>query len=108
VPVKDFDPPQFWTEAIKDESGDSRDQFKRHARNFLDCIKSRKQPISDLASGHRVATICHLANISLRTHRGIVWDGQKEEIVGDAESAKMLLRPYRGSWDAELQRLLKG
>jgi predicted dehydrogenase len=108
VRVKDYDPPQYWTEAIKDESGDSRDQFKRHVRNFLDCIKSRKQPLADLDSGHRVATICHLANISLRSGRKIAWDAQKEAIAGDPEAAKMLLRPYRAPWDAELQRLLKG
>jgi predicted dehydrogenase len=100
-------PPQLWTEAIKDETGDPRDQFRRHVRDFLDCVKSRKQPVSDLESGNRVATVCHLANISLRLRRQVRWDASKETIVGDAEAAKMLERPYRAPWDAVLQGLLK-
>ena len=75
-------------------------------QNFLDCIRSGKQPRSDLESGHRVATACHLANISLRTGRKIVWDAQREEIVGDAEASRMLVRPYRAPWDAELASLI--
>ena len=74
-------------------------------RNFLDCVKSRKEPIADLESSHRVATACHLANISLRTGRKIFWDTDKEEIVGDQKAAGMLVRPYRQPWDAELRAL---
>jgi len=95
----------YWTESVKDESGDGRVQFKQHVRDFLDCIKSRRAPIADLESGHRVATVCHLANISLRVGRRIRWDADKEEILGDAEAARMLTRPYRSPWDAELKAL---
>src|SRR6266545_2050912 len=96
---------QFWTEPAKDTSGDWKSQYVQHVRNFLDCVKSRKEPNSDLESGHQVAAVCHLANISLRTGRKIRWDPEKEEIVGDAEAAKMLVRPYRKPWDAELRAL---
>jgi predicted dehydrogenase len=99
---------QFWTERLKDDSGEPMQDYVRHARNFLDCIKSRQQPLSDLESGHQVATACHLANISLRTGRKIVWDAQHEEIVGDPEAAKLLVRPYRAPWDAELRALRVG
>jgi predicted dehydrogenase len=96
---------EYWTRALQDSSGDARDQFKRHARNFLDCVKSRGQPVSDLESGHRVATVCHLANIALRLRRTLRWDADKETIVGDREAAQMLVRPYRAPWDAELKAL---
>jgi len=96
---------EYWTEPLKDESGDQRQQFREHVRNFLDCVKSRKQPLADPESGHRVATVCHLANISLRVGRKIRWDANKEDIVGDSEAAKMLVRPYRAQWDAELRGL---
>jgi len=104
-PVLEENGEQFWTDPAKDTSGDWKDQYVQHARNFLDCVKSRKQPNSDLESGHCVATACHLANISLRTGRKIRWDAEKEEIIGDAEAARMLARPYRGPWDAELRTL---
>jgi predicted dehydrogenase len=106
--VPDFNPPQFWCESIKDASGSSREQFTRHARNFLDCIRSRRQPVSDLESSHRVSAMCHLANIALRLGRSLRWDGAKQEIIGDAEANRMLERPYRAPWDAERQRLLRG
>jgi predicted dehydrogenase len=96
---------EYWTAPLEDKSGDARAQFKQHVRNFLDCIKSRQQPIADLESGHRVATACHLANISLRTGRKIRWDADKEEIVDDAAASRMLQRTYRSPWDRELRAL---
>ena len=92
--VKESGSPQFWTKAIVDKSGDGREQFKQHVRDFLDCVKSRQGPISDLESGHRVATACHLANLSLRLGRRIRWDADKETILDDPEAAKLLVRPY--------------
>jgi predicted dehydrogenase len=103
--VKESQPKQLWTEPITDETGDPQAQFRQHVRNFLDCVKSRQTPLSDLESGHRVVSACHLANISLRQGRMIRWDSSKEEIFGDAEASKMLVRPYRTPWDAELKAL---
>lgn len=97
--------PEPWTQAMK-EPGSSDEQFDLHARNFLDCIKSRERPVSDVEDGHRVAVTCHLANISLRTGRKIKWDPVKEEILGDREASAMLERPYRKPWDSVLKSLL--
>ncbi len=96
------------TEAIVDQSGDEYDQFRRHARGFLDAVRSRRDPISDLEGGHRVATACHLANLSLRLGRKLRWDADREAIEGDPEAEAMLERPYRAPWDAERAALLKG
>jgi predicted dehydrogenase len=96
---------QFWSEHQEDHSGEAMKDYVRHSRNFLDCVKTRGQPISDLESGHQVATACHLANISLRTGRKIVWDAEREQIVGDPAASAMLVRPYRQPWDAELRAL---
>jgi predicted dehydrogenase len=106
--VQEQGPPQFWTEPVKDESGKTDEQFRRHARNFLDCVRSRKDPVSDLESAHRVSTLCHLANISLRLRRQVRWDASKQTIVGDDDAARMLVRAYRAPWDSELKRLLGG
>jgi predicted dehydrogenase len=77
-----------------------------HARNFLDCIKSRLPPLADVEHGHRTATACHLANISLRLGRKVRWDAEKEEIIGDTEASAQLVRPYRKPWDDVLKNLL--
>jgi len=97
--------PGFWTEPVKDSQTSWAEQYVGHIRNFLDCVKSRQQPIADLESAHRVATACHLANISLRTGKKISWDADKEEIIGDPDASRMLVRPYRQPWDAELRAL---
>jgi predicted dehydrogenase len=94
-----------WTAAVRDESGDEYDQFRRHARDFLDCVKSRRGPASDLESSHRVATACHLANLALRLGRKLRWDAERETIVADPEAAQWLERPYRSPWDAVLKGL---
>jgi len=95
------------TAALEDRSGDEFDQFKRHARNFLDCVRSRRDPISDLESAHRVVTACHLANLSLRLGRKVRWDAARETIIGDAEADALLERPYRAPWDAQRDALLR-
>ena len=105
VGVPQRGPRKLRTERARDTSGDSRAQFKLHVRNFLDCIKSRREPISDLQSGHRVVTTLHLANISLRLGRQLRWDADKQQIIGDPQAAGMLVRPYRKPWDAELRSL---
>jgi len=88
------------------EPGSSDEQFDLHCRNFIDCIKSRQRPISDVEDEHHVNTACHLANISLRLGRKVRYDSEKEEIVGDREANAMLERPYRKPWDAVLKSLL--
>jgi predicted dehydrogenase len=98
-------PVEYWTESIEDKTGNSRDQLRLHVRNFLDCVKSRKEPISDLESAHRVATVAHLANLALRLKRTLRWDAEKEDVINDAEAARMLVRPYRAPWNRELKAL---
>jgi predicted dehydrogenase len=93
------------TEPVGDKSGDSDEQFRGHVRNFLDCIKSRQQPISTLESAHRTATTCHLANLSMRLKRQIHWDAAKETTIGAEEANTHLVRPYRAPWDRELAAL---
>ena len=97
--------PEPWTEALE-EGGSSAEQFNLHARNFLDCIKSRQRPIADVEDGHRTATACHLANISLRVGRKVRWDPDKEQIIDDPEASQRLYRPYRKPWDDVLRSLL--
>lgn len=95
--------PVPWTQAIKEAR--SNDLLAAHARNFLDCVKSRRKPIAPVEGGHQVATASHLANISLCLGRKIKWNLETEEIIGDAEASTWLERPYRAPWDRELRSL---
>jgi predicted dehydrogenase len=101
-------PEERWAASVLDQSGNPQQQLELHVRTFLDCVKSGKQPLSDLESAHRVATVCHLANHSLRLGRRLRWDAKKEEVIGDAEATRLLQRPYREPWDRELKSLKVG
>lgn len=97
--------PEPWTRAMK-EPGSSSEQFDLHVRNFLDSIKTRQTTAADIEDGHRTATACHLANISLRLGRKLQWDPEREEIKDDPEASKHLERSYRKPWDQVLRSLL--
>jgi predicted dehydrogenase len=70
----------------------------RHMRNFLDCVKSRQRPVSDVEIGHRSTSTAILGNIAYRTGRQLTWDREAETIVGDAEAAQLLDLAYRAPW----------
>jgi len=69
-----------------------------HEGNWLECIRTRRQPICPAEIGHRTATICHLNGIAERTGRPIKWDPAKEEIIGDAFASLWLDRPRRAPY----------
>jgi predicted dehydrogenase len=66
-----------------------------HARNFLDCVKSRKTPSCDVEYGHRCTTAAHVANIAHRTKSLLTWDAKAEAFVDNAASNKLLTCEYR-------------
>lgn len=66
-----------------------------HTANFIEGMKSRKQPISDVWSHNRMLEICHLANIAMRLDRELAWDPVKREIVDDAQANSFLTRENR-------------
>ncbi|HJT36420.1 MAG TPA: Gfo/Idh/MocA family oxidoreductase [Pirellulales bacterium] len=70
-----------------------------HMGNFFECIKTRRQPISDVVSQHRSVSACHLANLSLRLGRKLTWNAAKEQFVGDSEADAMLNRPQRAPYE---------
>ncbi len=69
-----------------------------HMRNFIDCVKSRQQPVAPIEEAHRSITIAHLGNISLRLGRDLTWDPKTERFANDDAANAMLLRPMRGPW----------
>ena len=69
-----------------------------HNRNFIDCVKSRKETVCPVEMGIRCDTICHMVDAAAQTGRTINWDPKTEKIVGDEQAAKMLTRPYRKEW----------
>jgi predicted dehydrogenase len=69
-----------------------------HIRNFLDCIKTRTDPIAPVEIGHRSATICHIANIAMQLKRKLQWDPVAEKFAGDDQANRLLSRAKREPW----------
>ncbi|MBK9140648.1 MAG: Gfo/Idh/MocA family oxidoreductase [Verrucomicrobia bacterium] len=70
--------------------------------DFLQCVKSRKDPYFPVDIGHRVASVCHLANIAIKVGRKLKWDPAKEEFVGDDMANELRkVRPLRKPWTLE-------
>ncbi len=67
-------------------------------RNFLDCVKSRKDPYFPVEVGHSMATLMHIGNISMRLGRPLKWNPEDETFVNDAEANKMRSREMREPW----------
>jgi predicted dehydrogenase len=73
-------------------------QSRNHYQNFVDAVKNRATPVSNMADAVRSDIISHLSNIAVRLKRKVTWDPKKETIVGDDEAVKMMRRQYRAPW----------
>jgi predicted dehydrogenase len=69
-----------------------------HARNFLDCVKSRQRPNCDVEEGHRSTTYALLANIALATRARLEWDAQAERFTNNEAANELLDYEYRQPW----------
>ena len=69
-----------------------------HFQNFLDCVKSRKDPIASAEVGHRSSTVCHLGNIAMILGRSLKWDPQNERFINDSAANRMVARAMRAPW----------
>ena len=69
-----------------------------HVRAFLDCVKTRQQPVSNAEASHRSISACHVANVCKRLNRPVKWDPVKEEFIGDEEANRLRSRAYREPW----------
>jgi len=72
---------------------------KSHMGNFVDCIKTREQPISDVFTHHRTMSTCHLANIALRLGRELKFNPETEQIEGDDKANEFVSRTPREGFE---------
>jgi hypothetical protein len=68
-------------------------------RNFLDCVKSRRNPYFPAEIGHRLCTLLHAGNIAMLLGRKLQWDPVKEEFLNDITANQMKSRPMRAPWN---------
>lgn len=69
--------------------------------NWLDCIKSRREPISPVEIGHRSCTVCLVTHIAMKLGRKLNWNPDTEKFINDNEANSMLSRPQRAPYGTD-------
>jgi predicted dehydrogenase len=70
-------------------------ESKDHHGNFLECVRSRQQPITPVEVAHRACSACLVHHVAMKTGRRVLWDPLKERFRNDDEANAMLSRPQR-------------
>jgi len=76
-----------------------------HWQNFLDCVKTRATPRSDIESMAKTTMLCHLGNISWQSKSTVEWDAKAQDIANRAaRHAISYERPYRKPWKLKMYK----
>jgi predicted dehydrogenase len=86
-PDREGPPPSKWVDST-------------HWQNFLDCIKNRSKPASDIESMAKTTIVCHLGNIAFQSGTELHWDSSRQDLTNprDARHAVSYEREYRSPW----------
>ena len=74
-------------------------QAKWHMQNWIDCIKSRERPVSDVEIGHRSIAVCHLTNITRWIGRELTLDPMSERFIEADDANAWNDRPRRAGYE---------
>lgn len=88
---------RFLTEALP-ERVSTESGLDAHTRNFLECIKSRKDPNCSIEMGRNAALVAHLGNIAYRTGEKLNWNEGDRRIANVASANKYVIPAYRSPW----------
>src|SRR6187431_483391 len=74
-------------------------ESKDHHGNFLECVKSRRQPIAPVEVAHRSCSACLLHHIAMKAKRKLYWDPRTERFKNDEAANALLSRSQRKPYD---------
>jgi len=89
---------QFKLQAFPRQNVGNDQSHLQHVKNFIDCMRARALPKSDVEVGHNSMIACHLGNIAFRLGRQIRWDVDNEKMINDAGAQAYVTRAYRAPW----------
>ena len=69
-----------------------------HYKDWLNAIRKRSEPVSNIEAGHRSATVCNLGNIAYELKRPLKWNPEKEKFVNDDDANALCGRKMRDKW----------
>lgn len=74
-------------------------QSSNHMKNFLECMRSRKDPAAPVEVGHRSNSVCVITHIAMKLGRKLEWDPKSERFIDDEEANRLLDYPHREPWN---------
>lgn len=83
---------------IEPKKVEGKDSTSMHARNFLDCVRSRQLCNCDIETGHRSTTATLIGNIAHQTKSYLEWDGEIERFTNSPEANRRLTYRYRAPY----------
>jgi len=69
-----------------------------HQVNFIDSVRTRKDPVATVEIGHRTCTVCNIGNIACDLKRTVKWNPETETFVDDVEAINKMHYTYREPW----------
>ena len=90
----DASDPKILESEIKENEIHLYESKEQHG-NWIDCIQSRKQPISPVEIGHRACTVCLISHIAMKIPGVLKWNPDKEKFIDNDLANSMLSRPQR-------------
>jgi len=83
---------------IGPKKGEGRADTSYHARNFLDCVRSRENCACDIETGHRSTSATLIGNVAHKTKSYLEWDRERERFTNNAAANRFLSYEYRAPY----------
>jgi predicted dehydrogenase len=94
----DSKPEPIVTAKLKDSDTRLYDTGENHYGDWIDAVKNRTEPICDVETGHRSASVCNIANIAYWLGEPLDWDPEKEKFKGNSKANKLRGKKYRDGY----------
>jgi predicted dehydrogenase len=92
------EPPSLLRVRLKPEDEHLYVAHGGHHGNFINCIRTRRDPVSPVEAGHIATVLTIISDIATRVGRKVVWDWKAERFVNDEGANRFLRRPMRSPW----------
>ncbi len=74
------------------------DSHEAHVKNWIDCLRTRKDPVCPIETGRLAALYTHMGNIALRTNSKLTWNDSGKNFGNNAAANEFLMPDYRNPW----------
>jgi predicted dehydrogenase len=78
------------------------EHHRQHVQNWIECLRSRKDPVCTVEKGRIAALYTHTGNIAARTESRLVWNNEAADFKHNDAANALLMPAYREAWKIKL------